>query len=169
MLLFAGCTTTTYVNQHAVPDFNPAQYASFAILEQDEQTMVRGDPSIYRSARMLMLSSLRGKGLESVPLESADIVFQVSGAAMPMMDVEKYGFFYYSYGWDWYWQPFSYRTNTFSNEEQASIVLSAFDNVSKELVWQAGASINSKLGGVSREEALDALKDMLEQYPGPGR
>jgi hypothetical protein len=165
-LLLAGCTSVPYVTQQAIPTFDPAQYKTFAILEQPETSTERSDASIYRSARMIMAGSLRGKGLEPAPLEEADIVFQASGAAMPTVDVANYGFFYYNYGWDWYWQPFSYRTTAFSNEERATIVLSAFDNSSKELVWQAGSQLSSRTGGISREEALDALKAMLAEYPG---
>jgi hypothetical protein len=165
LFILSGCQSATpVVNTNAIPSFNPSNYASFAILEQAEASMELVDPAIYRSARMVMTNALRAKGFNSADLESADLVFQASGANLSNANATDYGFFYRSYGWDWY--PVTYLRTSQTNQSSGAVVLSAFDNKTKELVWQGGGSITSyDSSDINAQTGLEVLKQILAQFP----
>ena len=158
-----GCTTSTSVNVNAVPQFKPENFNSFAILPAEESVLRPADNVQYRTARMLISSSLKEKGLAEASLEQADLVFQVSGSTFPVSDPEKWGFFWVGYDWDWY--PVSYQRTSMTSQTQGRAVLSAFDNKTKELVWQSTAAVVAMKGSISTQDAVAALKQILEQYP----
>ncbi len=159
-----GCTTTTSVTTHAVPQFDPARYDSFAILPAEDSKLRPADSALNRTSRMVISGSLKQKGLVQADLEDADLVFQVSGSTFPTSDPAQWGFFWVGYDyWDWY--PVSYQRTNMTSQTQGRAVLSAFDNQTKELVWQSSAQVVAMKGSISSEEAVAALKLILEAYP----
>ena len=164
VLGMSGCQTTTSVTTNAVPQFDPGRYESFAILPAEDSALRPADSALNRTARMVISGSLKQKGLVQADLEDADLVFQVSGSTFPTSDPAQWGFFWVGYDyWDWY--PVSYQRTSMTSQTQGRAVLSAFDNETKELVWQSSAQVVALKGSISSEEAVNALKMILEAYP----
>ena len=165
LLILTGCgTPTPAVQSSAKPDFDPTSYQTFAIIEPEPNPLAPGAPALYRTAKMVMVSSLRAKGLSEGDLETADLVFQASGGTIPMTNASQYGFLYAGDGWMWY--PVSYRTNNMNSQSSGVIVVNAFDNASKELAWQAMSRNNTNTGAAASQSAMDSLKAIMAQYPG---
>jgi hypothetical protein len=163
LLFLTGCETTPAVQSASGPDFDPANYDTFAILEPQDNPLAPAAPALFRTAMMVMSTSLKKKGLEEAEVEAADLVFQATGGSMPMVNASQYGFVWVG---DWaYWYPATYRRSSMNSKNYGIVVVSAFDNESKELVWQAMSGSSSNTSAYSTQRAMDSLKEVMKKYP----
>jgi hypothetical protein len=163
LLLLIGCETTPAVQSGGGPDFNPASYTTFHVLEPEPNPLAPAAPALYRTAKMVMVGSLRSKGLTEADYESADLVFEATGGAIPMVNASDRGFFWAGDGWFWY--PVSYRRSNMNSQSSSFIVVNAFDNSSKQLVWQGVSSGAVNTSAAGKQNGMDALRAIMNDFP----
>jgi hypothetical protein len=163
LLVLTGCSSTPSVQSATGPDFNPADYETFAIIEPQDNPLAPAAPALFRTAKMVMSTALKKRDLVETEIDSADIVFQASGGSMPMVSASQYGFVWVG---DWaYWYPMTYRRSNMTSQNHGVVVVSAFDSKSKELVWQAMSSSSSNTSAYSTQRAMESLKEVMKEYP----
>lgn len=163
LVLMTGCETTPAVNIQSGPEFDPAQYSTFAVLEPEDNPLTPGASVHYATVKMLIAGSLKSKGLTETDLESADLVFQAVGGAIPMVNSSQYGFVWVG---DWYtWYPTLYRRSNMNSQSASMIAVNAFDNKTKEIVWQGVAQNYQATGAKTSNLPTEALKAIMEGYP----
>lgn len=163
LVVVAGCETTPNVNVQSGPDFDPSRYSTFAVLEPEENALTPGASVHYATVRMLIASPLKSKGLTETDLESADLVFQAVGGAIPMVSSSQYGFVWVG---DWYtWYPTLYRRSNMNSQSASMIAVNAFDNKTKKIVWQGVAQHYGASGAAGSKLPTEALKSIMAGYP----
>ena len=82
---------------------------------------------------------------------------------MPMVSPSQYGFVWVG---DWaYWYPTTYRRSNMNSQNYGVVVVSAFDNKTKELVWQGMSSSSANSSAYSTQRAMESLKEVMKAYP----
>ncbi|MEX0325387.1 MAG: DUF4136 domain-containing protein [Puniceicoccaceae bacterium] len=163
LVFLAGCETTPDVNVQSGPDFDPSKYNTFAVLEPEKNALTPGASVHYATLKMLIAGPLKSKGLTETDLESADIVFQAVGGAIPMVSPSQYGFVWVG---DWYtWQPTLYRRSNMNSQSAGMIAVNAFDNQTKEIVWQGVAYGHGATAASGSGLPTEAIKSIMAGYP----
>ena len=163
LVILTGCETTPAVNVQSGPEFDPTGYSTFAVLEPEDNALTPGASVHYATVKMLIASPLKSKGLTQADLESADLVFQAAGGAIPMVSSSQYGFVWVG---DWYmWTPTLYRRSNMNSQSASMIAVNAFDNKTKEIVWQGVAQQYGATGATGSKLPTEALKSIMAGYP----
>ena len=163
LVLLTGCETTPAVKTQSGPEFDPTGYSTFAVLEPAENALTPGASVHYATIKMLIAGPLKSKGLTEADLDSADLVFQAAGGSIPMVSASDYGFVWVG---DWFtWYPTVYRKSNMNSQSRNMVAVNAFDNQSKEIVWQGVSYSSGATGTVASSGAADALRTIMASYP----
>ena len=167
--LLSGCAARPQAQMQIRDGADFSAYKTYSLLPLPESGPSSDPGLMLRIAgplRAAVAESMAAQGYSAVEKDAADFTLNVRGESIPRTDVTDWGYSSsYTFGprGGVYFPP--YRDVTVRNYEEQSLIVEAYDNRSKDLVWVGWIKRSNYGSKVTTEDVVSAARQVIATFP----